>query len=76
MGSRCAIDQQAELFRATIVGARIHHPFTLGGLNEVMIVLLLAAKFGVPVFPHAAASGCANTSSTSPCSTIFACPLR
>jgi L-fuconate dehydratase len=44
MGSRCAIDQQAELFRATIVGARIHHPFTLGGLNEVMIVLLLACK--------------------------------
>jgi L-galactonate dehydratase len=24
----------------------------LGGLNEVLAVLLLAAKFGVPVYPH------------------------
>jgi L-fuconate dehydratase len=28
-----------------------------GGLNEVMAVLLLAAKFGVPVCPHAGGSG-------------------
>jgi L-fuconate dehydratase len=30
----------------------------LGGLNEVLAVLLLAAKFLVPVCPHAAASVC------------------
>ena len=29
----------------------------LGGLNEVMIVLLMAAKFGVPVCPHAGGVG-------------------
>jgi L-fuconate dehydratase len=29
----------------------------LGGLNEVLIVLLLAAKFGVPVCPHAGGVG-------------------
>jgi len=29
----------------------------LGGLNEVMAVLLLAAKFGVPVCPHAGGVG-------------------
>jgi len=29
----------------------------LGGLNEVLIVVLLAAKFGVPVCPHAGGVG-------------------
>ncbi|TVR54416.1 MAG: L-fuconate dehydratase [Puniceicoccaceae bacterium] len=29
----------------------------LGGINEVLIVLLLAAKFGVPVCPHAGGVG-------------------
>ena len=29
----------------------------LGGLNEVIVVLLMAAKFGVPVFPHAGGVG-------------------
>ena len=29
----------------------------LGGLNEVIIVLLMAAKFGVPVCPHAGGVG-------------------
>lgn len=29
----------------------------LGGLNEVLIVLLMAAKFGVPVCPHAGGIG-------------------
>ena len=27
--------------------------FRLGGVNEVLAVLLLAAKFGIPVCPHA-----------------------
>lgn len=44
----------------------------LGGVNEVLAVLLLAAKFGVPVCPTPAASVSANTSSTSPSSTTFA----
>ena len=29
----------------------------LGGVNEVMAVLLLAAKFGIPVCPHAGGVG-------------------
>jgi L-fuconate dehydratase len=29
----------------------------LGGLNEVLVVLLMAAKFGVPVCPHAGGVG-------------------
>jgi L-fuconate dehydratase len=29
----------------------------LGGLNEVLLVLLMAAKFGVPVCPHAGGVG-------------------
>ena len=29
----------------------------LGGVNEVIAVLLLAAKFGVPVCPHAGGVG-------------------
>jgi len=29
----------------------------LGGLNEVLVVVLLAAKFGVPVCPHAGGVG-------------------
>jgi L-fuconate dehydratase len=29
----------------------------LGGLNEVIVVLLMAAKFGVPVCPHAGGVG-------------------
>jgi hypothetical protein len=28
VGNRCAIDQKAEQFRATVVAARIHFPFT------------------------------------------------
>jgi L-alanine-DL-glutamate epimerase-like enolase superfamily enzyme len=32
----------------------------LGGLNEVMIVLLMAAKFGVPVCPHAGGNAIAR----------------
>ena len=36
----------------------------LGGVNEVLPVLLMAAKFGVPVCPHGAVSGCVSASST------------
>ncbi|KAA1014446.1 hypothetical protein FVF58_06250 [Paraburkholderia panacisoli] len=48
----------------------------LGGLNEVLVVLLMAAKFGVPVCPHGVVSGCASTCSTSLCSTTSACRHR
>lgn len=42
----------------------------LGGVNEILAVLLMAAKFGVPVCPHAGGVGlCASTSSISPFST-------
>ena len=41
----------------------------LGGVNEVIAVLLLAALHNVPVCPHAGASACASTCSTSRCST-------
>ena len=37
MGNRCAINQQAEQFGATIVAARIHHPFTLVNQKEIKI---------------------------------------
>ena len=36
----------------------------VGDVNEVVSILLMAAKFGVPVRPHAAVSGCARTCST------------
>jgi L-fuconate dehydratase len=36
----------------------------LGGLNEVLAVLLMAAKFGIPVCPHAGASASASMCST------------
>ncbi len=46
----------------------------LGGLNEVILVTLMAAKFGVPICPHGGASGCVSTPSISPCSTISRYP--
>ena len=46
----------------------------LGGVNEVLAVLLLAAKFRVPVWPHAGGSACANTCNTSPWSIFSAYP--
>ena len=34
-----------------------HNNVRLGGLNEVIVVLLMAVKFGVPVCPHAGGVG-------------------
>lgn len=34
----------------------------LGGVNEVLAVLLMAAKYGVPVCPHAGGVGCVDQS--------------
>ena len=46
----------------------------LGGVNEVLAVLLLAAKFGVPSARTPAASGSASTSSTCRVSTTSPSP--
>src|SRR4029453_18191435 len=46
----------------------------VAGVNENIAILLLAAKFGVPVCPHAAVSDCARPSSTCRCSTTSPSP--
>jgi len=46
-----------QLFQAEAIGYCQVDACRLGGLNEVLAVLLLAAKFGVPVCPHAGGVG-------------------
>jgi L-fuconate dehydratase len=46
-----------QLFQADAIGFCQLDACRLGGLNEVLAVLLLAAKFGVPVCPHAGGVG-------------------
>ena len=46
-----------QLFQAEAIGFCQLDACRLGGLNEVLAVLLLAAKFGVPVCPHAGGVG-------------------
>ena len=46
-----------QLFQADAIGYCQLDACRLGGLNEVLAVLLLAAKFGVPVCPHAGGVG-------------------
>ncbi len=46
-----------QLFQAEAIGFCQPDACRLGGLNEVLAVLLLAAKFGVPVCPHAGGVG-------------------
>ncbi|HKW59938.1 MAG TPA: enolase C-terminal domain-like protein [Candidatus Dormibacteraeota bacterium] len=46
-----------QLFQAEAIGFCQLDACRLGGLNEVLAVLLLAAKFGVPVCPHAGGLG-------------------
>lgn len=46
-----------QLFQAGAIGFCQLDACRLGGLNEVLAVLLLAAKFGVPVCPHAGGVG-------------------
>jgi L-fuconate dehydratase len=46
-----------QLFEAEAIGFCQLDACRLGGLNEVLAVLLLAAKFGVPVCPHAGGVG-------------------
>lgn len=46
-----------QLLQAGAIGACQIDACRLGGVNEVIAVLLLAAKFGVPVCPHAGGVG-------------------
>lgn len=46
-----------QLLQAGAIGAAQIDACRLGGVNEVIAVLLLAAKFGVPVCPHAGGVG-------------------
>ncbi|HEX8919004.1 MAG TPA: L-fuconate dehydratase [Chloroflexota bacterium] len=46
-----------QLFEAEAIGVCQLDSCRLGGVNEVLAVLLLAAKFGVPVCPHAGGVG-------------------
>jgi len=46
-----------QLFQAGAIGFCQVDACRLGGLNEVLAVLLMAAKFGVPVCPHAGGVG-------------------
>src|SRR5438552_3352265 len=50
-------DMYKQLFQAQAIGFCQLDACRLGGLNEVLAVLLLAAKFGVPVCPHAGGVG-------------------
>ena len=46
-----------QLFQAEAIGFCQLDACRLGGLNEVLAVLILAAKFGVPICPHAGGVG-------------------
>jgi L-fuconate dehydratase len=46
-----------QLFQAEAIGVCQLDSCRLGGVNEVLAVLLLAARFGVPVCPHAGGVG-------------------
>lgn len=46
-----------QLFQARAIGFCQVDACRLGGLNEVLAVILMAAKFGVPVCPHAGGVG-------------------
>jgi len=46
-----------QLFQANAIGFCQLDPCRLGGVNEVLAVLLMAAKFGLPVCPHAGGVG-------------------
>ena len=37
MGNRCAIDQQAQQFRATVVAARVHQALALVDQGEIKV---------------------------------------
>jgi L-fuconate dehydratase len=46
-----------QLFQANAIGICQVDACRVGGLNEVLAILLMAAKFGIPVCPHAGGVG-------------------
>ncbi|GFJ90938.1 racemase [Phytohabitans rumicis] len=58
-----------QLLQAEAIGVMQIDACRVGGVNEVLSEILMAAKFGVPICPHAGAWACASTSSTWPSST-------
>lgn len=46
-----------QLFQANAIGIAQIDACRLGGVNEVLAVLLMAAKYGIPVCPHAGGVG-------------------
>lgn len=46
-----------QLFQANAIGVCQIDACRVGGVNEVLAILLLAAKFGIPVCPHAGGVG-------------------
>ena len=58
-----------QLFQAEAIDVCQLDACRVGGVNEAISIQLLAAKFGIPVCPHAGGVGCASTSSISPSST-------
>ncbi|WVQ65308.1 uncharacterized protein L199_003484 [Kwoniella botswanensis] len=57
-----------QLLEAQAIDAVQLDAFRLSGMNEILSVLLLAAKFGVPVVPHS--GGCGMTEACAHISTI------
>ena len=49
-----------QLFQANAIGICQIDACRVGGVNEILAILLLAAKFGVPVCPHAGGLGSAS----------------
>lgn len=55
-----------QLFQAEAIDVCQIDSCRVAGINENLAIMLMAAKFGVPVCPHAAALDCVNTSSIFP----------
>jgi L-fuconate dehydratase len=55
-----------QLFQAEAIDVCQIDACRIGGVNEAIAVLLLAAKYGIPVCPHASTSSTSPSSTTSP----------
>ena len=63
-----------QFFQAGALHVCQYDPCRVGGVNEMLGVLLLAAHFGVPVCPHGGGAGLDELASTSAPSTTSRCP--
>ena len=63
----CAQPGRVQAAAAGGIDVRADRFGAVAGVNENIAILLLAAKFGVPVCPHAGGVGCASWSSISRC---------